>query len=79
MGITHPTTSLDHQFQRLADAKTLFLLDEGFQVGTGHVFHHDKKVLLIETEVVHGDNVWMGEVCGCLGFLAETFAEGNVL
>ncbi len=79
VGVPHPTTSLDHQLQCLGDAETLLLLDECFQVGAWHIFHHDEKVLLVETKVVHSDNVWMGEVCGCLGFLSEAFAKSNIL
>ena len=79
MRVPHTATCLDHQFQGFIDAESLFLLDERLQVGAWHVFHHDEQMFLVQTKIVDCDDIWVGEVGGCLGFLPEAFAKRHIL
>ena len=71
-------TGLDEQRYGFLGGKPAALFDERFQVRARDVFHDDEKLSLIQPEVMDGDNIWVRQVGGSFGFLAEAIQEGRV-
>ena len=78
MCITDAGAGLDEQWYGFLGCKPAALFDERFQVRARDVFHDDEKLPVIQPKVMDGDNVWVGQVGGCFGFLAEALQKRRV-
>ena len=51
---------------------------EVFKVGPRHLFHDNEKAFVVESKIMDGDDLWVGQIGRRFGFQVEAVAKGLV-